>query len=98
MLDRGISYKESFGTFEMVEWLEGVFKNEENKINSITICGLCTDVCVVSNALILRAAFPNTQMYYIENACAGTTPEKHKAACQVMESCQIYKKEVKHAH
>lgn len=63
-----------------------------NEIDSITICGLCTDVCVISNALILKAAFPNVPMYYKKDCCAGTTPEMHEAACKVMESCQIYKK------
>lgn len=60
-----------------------------NGTDSITICGLCTDICVVSNALILRAALPNTPITVVAKACAGTTPEKHKAALAVMESCQI---------
>ena len=61
-------------------------------VDSITVCGLCTDVCVISNALVLRMYNRNVPMYYVEDACAGVTPEKHKAACNVMESCQIYKK------
>lgn len=57
--------------------------------DEIEICGLCTDICVISNALILRAAFPNIRIVIRENCCAGVTPEKHKAALEVMKSCQI---------
>lgn len=56
---------------------------------SITIVGFCTDICVVSNALLLRAYFPNAPIRVIAKACAGTSPEKHEAALAVMESCQI---------
>lgn len=53
------------------------------------ICGLCTDICVVSNALILRATFPDNIITVDASCCAGTTPEAHKAALAVMKSCQI---------
>ena len=56
---------------------------------SIEIAGLCTDICVVSNALILRAKYPDTVIYVDSTCCAGTTPEKHQAALEVMKSCQI---------
>lgn len=55
----------------------------------IEICGLCTDICVISNALILRAAFPNMKITCDAKACAGTSVEAHEAALKVMESCQI---------
>lgn len=55
----------------------------------IEICGLCTDICVVSNALILRAMFPNVKITCDAKACAGTSIEAHKAALTVMKSCQI---------
>ena len=58
-------------------------------IESITIVGLCTDICVISNALILRAYLPNTPIICDASCCAGTTPEAHKAALTVMKSCQI---------
>lgn len=57
--------------------------------DTITIVGLCTDICVVSNALILKAEFPNTPIICDASCCAGTTPEAHKAALTVMKSCQI---------
>lgn len=60
----------------------------ERKIE-IELCGVCTDICVVSNALLLRANFPNSKITINENCCAGTTPELHEAALKVMESCQI---------
>ena len=55
----------------------------------VEICGLCTDICVISNALLLRAAFPNMKITCDSSCCAGVTPEKHLAALEVMRSCQI---------
>ena len=55
----------------------------------IIIFGLCTDICVVSNALILRAAYPDIPIKCLAYCCAGTTPDAHEAALKVMESCQI---------
>jgi len=55
----------------------------------IELVGVCTDICVVSNALILKALFPETKISVDANCCAGVTPEKHEAALAVMESCQI---------
>ena len=60
-----------------------------NKINSITLIGVCTDICVISNALILKATFPETEIIVDSSCCAGLTPEKHAAALEVMKSCQI---------
>lgn len=58
-------------------------------LNEITLVGVCTDICVVSNALMLRAAFPNMKINVVANACAGVTIEKHNAALETMRSCQI---------
>lgn len=58
-------------------------------VNSIEICGLCTDICVVSNALILRATYPEIDITVDASCCAGVTPESHKAALTVMRACQI---------
>ena len=55
----------------------------------ITLIGLCTDICVVSNALILKANFPEKQIKVYEKACAGVTPESHEAALTTMKMCQI---------
>lgn len=53
------------------------------------LCGVCTDICVISNALILRSTFPNAKITVDASCCAGTTPEAHKAALMVMKSCLI---------
>ena len=55
----------------------------------IVLVGLCTDICVVSNALILKADYPEIPIVVDANCCAGTTPANHAAALQTMKSCQI---------
>lgn len=56
---------------------------------SIELVGVCTDICVISNALILKAQFPDVEIFVDASCCAGTTPEMHRAALAVMKSCQI---------
>lgn len=58
-------------------------------VSSIEIIGLCTDICVISNALILKAYNPTIELFVDASCCAGTTPENHKAALRVMKMCQI---------
>lgn len=60
-----------------------------SKCDEIILVGTCTDICVVSNAMILKAAYPGTDFKVIANCCAGLTKEKHEAALEVMRSCQI---------
>lgn len=55
----------------------------------IELIGLCTDICVVSNALILKASFPETDIAVDASCCAGVTPESHNAALTTMKMCQI---------
>lgn len=62
---------------------------EPINIESIEICGLCTDICVISNALILRAMYPNVPIIVDAKCCAGASREGHEAALKVMKSCQI---------
>lgn len=57
--------------------------------DSIQLCGLCTDICVVSNALLLKAFFPEKPIAVDSACCAGVTPDKHAAALETMRSCQI---------
>ena len=57
--------------------------------DEIYICGTCTDICVVSVALGLKAIYPETKMYCLKDLCAGVTPESHEAALTVMKMCQI---------
>ncbi len=56
---------------------------------SIELVGLCTDICVVSNALILKAAFPEKEISVYADLCAGVTPQSHLAALTTMKMCQI---------
>lgn len=72
--------KSEFGSFS---W------GDLERYTDIEICGVCTDICVVSNALIIRSMHPEANISLIEALCAGTTEEKHRAAVQVMESCNI---------
>lgn len=60
-----------------------------DKPTEIELVGVCTDICVVSNALILRATFREAEITVDASCCAGVTPESHKAALQVMKSCQV---------
>ena len=55
----------------------------------IELVGLCTDICVVSNALILKALFPEIRICVDASCCAGVTPQSHKAALETMKMCQI---------
>ncbi len=61
----------------------------KRSFEEIEIVGLCTDICVVSNALILRAYFPETKISVQSSCCAGVTPKTHNAALEVMKMCQI---------
>jgi len=83
-----VIHKDTFGSFKLpIEMQEILNFNEE--VDEIEICGLCTDICVISNALILRAAFPSAKITCFANLCAGTTPINHVNALEVMKSCQI---------
>lgn len=78
--------KPTFGSVE----LPGVIKElSEGEEFSIELIGLCTDICVVSNALLLKANFPEAEISVYTACCAGVTPESHNAALITMKSCQI---------
>ena len=62
--------------------------NEEH-LEDVEIIGLCTDICVVSNALIIKATFPDINVKVDSNCCAGVTVETHEAALKTMKICQI---------
>lgn len=81
--------KPTFGFQFIDRCIREFFGLDESCIDEIRIVGLCTDICVVSNALILKAAFPEVPIVVDSSACAGVTPEKHEAALEVMRSCQI---------
>lgn len=80
--------KTTFGSFQLPIDMKEVLMFRED-LDEIEIFGLCTDICVISNALILRAAFPNTKITCLANLSAGTTPANHVNALEVMKACQI---------
>ncbi len=76
-------------TFGSVDLPGTIMRHAGNEDFSIELIGLCTDICVVSNALILKACFPNVPISVDAACCAGVTPELHREALDVMRSCQI---------
>lgn len=62
---------------------------QEEDLEEVELIGLCTDICVVSNALIIKAAFPEAKVSVDADCCAGVTPETHSAALTTMKMCQI---------
>lgn len=80
--------KNTFGWADWKEYFDG--EDPESEVpEEIELCGTCTDICVVSNALIIKASYPNVEVFVDKEACAGTTIENHEAALKVMKSCQI---------
>lgn len=79
--------KETFGSTDLAADLLALHEDEE--IGSITLVGLCTDICVISNALLLKATLPEVPIYVDAACCAGVTPESHENALKAMETCQI---------
>lgn len=79
--------KVTFGCPELARDL--VRANEQEPIESIELIGVCTDICVVSNALVIKAHLPEVPVYVDPACCAGVTPEAHQAALATMRSCQI---------
>lgn len=61
----------------------------KSQISEIHLIGLCTDICVISNAILAKAYFPDIPIIVDASCCAGSTPENHKAALQIMKCCQI---------
>lgn len=79
--------KESFGSLELANYLSKL--NEKEKIEEIVLTGLCTDICVISNAMILKAALQETPIKVDASLCAGVTPQSHIQALGAMQMCQI---------
>ena len=79
--------KPTFGSVELGEML--VRANEEEAISTITFIGLCTDICVISNAMIAKTSLPEVDILVDAACCAGVTPESHKNALEAMKMCQI---------
>ena len=78
--------KPPFGSTALAADLKALSESEEIELELI---GLCTDICVVSNALLLKANMPEVKISVDAACCAGVTPQKHLAALETMRSCQI---------
>lgn len=79
--------KETFGSPELAEQLRR--ENENEPISDIEIIGLCTDICVISNAFLLKAYLPECDIKVNSALCRGVTPESHRNALSAMAACQI---------
>lgn len=79
--------KPSFGSVKLAEYFQKA--NQENPIDEIELIGLCTDICVISNALLLKAFIPEVKISVKRSCCAGVTPESHEAAIISMGCCQV---------
>lgn len=78
--------KPTFGSVNLPDIIRSKAGDEEL---SVELIGLCTDICVVSNALLLKANFPEAQISVDSSCCAGVTVDSHNAALQAMKMCQI---------
>lgn len=72
-------------TFGYKDWSKNIWIADGDEIH---LCGTCTDICVISNALSLKAAFPKSEVFVYKDGCAGLTRKKHEHALDVMASCQ----------
>lgn len=79
--------KSTFGCVNLAVDLKA--EHVKQPIESIELIGVCTDICVISNALLLKAYLPEVPIWVDESCCAGVTPSKHEAAIETMRSCQI---------
>lgn len=80
--------KSTFGSVNLATALSCASDDEQNKYD-ITLVGVCTGICVISNALLLKAYLPEARIAVRANACACVTPESHKTALDAMKLCQI---------
>lgn len=79
--------KTTFGSKDLPRVIANDIKTEE--IEEIELIGVCTDICVISNAMILRAFFPETPISIKASCCGGVTPESHSNALEAMKMCQF---------
>ncbi|MBQ8054544.1 MAG: cysteine hydrolase [Lachnospiraceae bacterium] len=80
--------KPTFGSTQLAKLME-ILENREEEGIEIELIGLCTDICVVSNALLIKATLPETPISCDASCCAGVTPAGHEAALETMRSCQV---------
>lgn len=76
--------KPAFGSVELAAYLKNM-----PDLESVTLIGLCTDICVISNALVIKAFLPEVAVKVNADCCAGVTPESHRNALEAMKMCQV---------
>ena len=80
--------KPSFGSLDLANLLRDRYSAQQAEVE-ITLIGVCTGICVISNSMLVKAALPEAGITIIEKACACVTPESHKTAIEAMKLCQI---------
>ena len=85
--DACIIDKPTFGSTALAHQLAALHRRQP--LESITLLGLCTDICVISNALLIKAALPEIPVQVVADCCAGVTPQSHTNALEAMKMCQI---------
>lgn len=78
--------KDTFGSIELCELLKQRYEGKEVEIEFL---GLCTDICVISNVLMVKAALPEAKLIVHAGLCAGVTPESHENALNALKMCQV---------
>ena len=84
--------KPTFGSTELCRYVCALAEKKnapEGRGLTVELCGVCTDICVVSNAMLIKAALPEADLVVDASLCAGVTPQKHEAALEILRSCQI---------
>lgn len=83
----GVIDKPAFGSVELMEVL--LAEDAKDPIGEVTLIGVCTDICVISNAMLVKAALPEADVVVDAACCAGVTPESHMTALTAMKACQM---------
>ncbi len=81
--------KPTFGSLELADTIRDISYDKNYNIEEVILMGVCTDICVVSNALLLKAYCPEIPITVDASCCAGVTPESHAAALTTMKMCQV---------
>lgn len=82
--------KPTFGSLELINTMIMAEEATGEKYDHIAVIGLCTDICVMANVVLLKTAFPDAEIIVDSSCCAGTTPTRHQEALNVMESLQVH--------
>lgn len=86
-LDCEVFEKPTFGSVELMDAI--IKKSKDYRLEEVELVGVCTDICVISNAMLLKAALPEITVKVDADCCAGVTPQSHQVALKAMMACQI---------